>query len=59
LNELNKLNELYSVSQKKFLKRCGKPAGLPRRPGRGVATFSEIPFEKQSKVGIANGCFLI
>ena len=27
-------------------KRWGKPAGLPRRPGRDVATFSEIFFKK-------------
>jgi hypothetical protein len=41
---------VYSISQKKFPKRWGKPVGLPRRPGRGVATFSEISSEKYSRV---------
>jgi TPR repeat protein len=36
------------VSQKKFPKRWGKPAGLPRHPGRDV-TFLEISFKKQFK----------
>jgi hypothetical protein len=40
--------ESQIVSQKKFPNRWGKPAGLPRRPGRDVATCSEISFEKQS-----------
>jgi len=41
------LGGLETVSQKKFPKKGGgKPAGLPRRPGRDVATFSEIFFKK-------------
>jgi len=40
--------ESQIVSQKKFPNRWGKPAGLPRRPGRDVATCWEISFEKQS-----------
>jgi hypothetical protein len=41
--------ENRSISQNKFPKRWGKPAGLPRHPSKDVATFSEICFEKHYK----------